>query len=193
MNIRILSCFIFLWLSALTVSCAVQNPSASDFYLVPDIKGCARGEEGDGSRSLKSGGDQEPAIEVVGSTIKYSREIDHMCCREVKFEKSIKGATITLYEVWSGEGCRCMCFSEISASVENVPAGKYTVLVYAKGTTTDGKPMDESLIISSSVVIFPLSTKSLSYSMPIEGFGGRMNKPVTDTRPRLARWVWVCT
>jgi len=153
MKNRSLSFIFSLGLSALAVSCMAQIPEASSFSLVPDIKGCALGKEEGGSRSAWNGEEQGPVIEVDGNTIRYARAIDHMCCRQVEFEKSIRGSTINLYEVWSGEGCRCMCFSEIGVSMEDIPAGTYTVRVYAKGIDTDGGSMEENLIISSDVII----------------------------------------
>lgn len=66
-------------------------------------------------------------------------------------KKEIVGSAINIYEVWSGASCRCICFSEIGATLENLPAGTYTVSVYEKGTKPDGSAMEQVLIISKEI------------------------------------------
>jgi hypothetical protein len=107
------------------------------------------------TKAFGIGEQQEPRIDVNISRITYSRAINHLCCRKVEIEEKVRGSTINIYEVWSGIGCKCMCFSEIGAMLEDVPQGVYTVNVYEKGTVPgDGsEPMEERLIVSEQVVI----------------------------------------
>jgi hypothetical protein len=118
------------------------------------VKGCAETDQGMESRAPGDKNEQEPAIEVTGNTLRYTRAIQHQCCRKVEFEQEIQGMDITLYEVWSGEGCRCECFSEIRADLEFVPSGNYLVRVYAKGMQPgSSEPMEQKLLISVEISI----------------------------------------
>jgi hypothetical protein len=91
---------------------------------------------------------------VIGNTLRYTRALQHQCCRKVEFEHEIQGTGITLYEVWSGEGCRCECFSELQVDLEFVPLGKYLVRVYEKGTQPgSSEPMEQKLLISVEISI----------------------------------------
>ncbi|MBA4379527.1 MAG: hypothetical protein C0393_02375 [Anaerolinea sp.] len=118
------------------------------------MKGCAETDQGMASRAAGGENEQEPAIEVIGNTLRYTRALQHQCCRKVEFEHEIQGANITLYEVWSGDGCRCECFSEIQADLEFVPAGDYLVRVYEQGAQPgSSKPMEEKLLVSEEVSV----------------------------------------
>jgi hypothetical protein len=118
------------------------------------VKGCAKTDQGMASRAAGGESEQEPAIEVIGNTVRYTRALQHQCCRKVEFEQEIQGANITLYEVWSGEGCRCECFSEIQAVLEFIPAGNYLVRVYEKGTQPgSSEPMEQKLLISVEISV----------------------------------------
>jgi len=118
------------------------------------VKGCAETDQGMSSRLPGDENEQEPAIEVIGNTLRYTRAIQHQCCRKVEFEQEIQGAEITLYEVWSGEGCRCECFSELQVDLEFVPSGDYLVRVYERGTQPGSSElMEEKLLISVEISI----------------------------------------
>jgi hypothetical protein len=121
--------------------------------LVPSVRGCAQAEGGSATKGGADGEEKEPALEVVGHTIRYSRSIHHLCCRTVEFNFTVKGPDIAVYEIWSGMGCKCICFSDIAASLESVPAGFYLVRVYESGTSPDGEPMEEKLLISKGVSV----------------------------------------
>lgn len=134
-----------------------QQPNLSNqsnlqnIVLLPLIKGCAETDKGMATRA--EGIEKNPQIEVNGNEVLYSRAISHQCCRQAEIEKETQNSTINIYEVWSGEGCRCMCFSEIEAKIQNVPSGRYAVNVYVKGTETNGEPIEQMIIISKDVVI----------------------------------------
>jgi hypothetical protein len=121
--------------------------------LVPSVRGCAQTDQGSTTKGGAAGEEKEPSIEVIGHTIRYSRSIPHQCCRAVKFKFTVKDSDIAIYEVWSGGGCKCMCFSDIAASLESVPAGNYLVRVYESGTLPGGEPMEEKLLISKGVSV----------------------------------------
>jgi len=129
----------------------VSPPQTGNYSIIfsPLVKGCAQTDKGTASRA--TGLEQEPKIEVNGNSIKYSRAIEHQCCRKVELQKEINGSAINIFEVWSGQGCRCMCFSEIEAELKNIPSGSYTVNVYEKGAFPDGKPMEQKLVITQKI------------------------------------------
>jgi hypothetical protein len=114
------------------------------------IRGCAETDKGMATRSSGEGTEQEPKIEINGNQIKYSRAINHMCCRKAEIQNEIINSTINIFENWSGIGCRCMCFSEIEAAVNDVPPGSYIVNVYEKGIQPgdNNRPMEQKLIIT---------------------------------------------
>jgi hypothetical protein len=106
------------------------------------------------ARSEAGGAEQGPGIGLDGAVITYSRATSHLCCRKVEITKEAVKHAINIYEIWSGMGCRCMCFSEITAELRDVPPGTYTVNVYAKGTEPlSGAPMEQVLIISREITV----------------------------------------
>ena len=136
---------------------APAQPATSDLQgiiLYPSVKGCAETDQGKETRSLSGGTVIEPEISVNGNEVLYSRAINHLCCRKAEIEKETDNSVINIYEVWSGIGCKCICFSEIEAKLQNIPSGTYTVNVYEKGTqAASEEPMDQTLIISQNIVI----------------------------------------
>jgi hypothetical protein len=114
------------------------------------VKGCAETDKGMETRGADET-ERAPSITISGNQINYSRAINHQCCRKAVIEKEISGSAINIFEVWSGEGCRCICFSEIEATLENIPAGHYAVNVYEKGTKPDGTSMEQATIISKEI------------------------------------------
>jgi hypothetical protein len=144
-------------LLVLLVGCSAKttpSPSTPEPRLSPLVKGCAETDQGMASRAAGGESEQEPAIEVIGNTLRYTRALQHQCCRKVEFEHEIQGDEITLYEVWSGEGCRCMCFSEIQVDLEFIPSGNYLVRVYEKGTQPgSSEPMEQKLLISVEISV----------------------------------------
>jgi hypothetical protein len=144
-------------LLALLAGCA---PPATALPYTPEprlslqVKGCAETDQGMASRAVGSENEQEPAIEVIGNAVRYTHALHHQCCRKVEFEHEIQGNEINLYEVWSGEGCRCECFSEIQADLEFIPSGNYLVRVYERGTQPGSSElMEEKLLISEEISV----------------------------------------
>jgi hypothetical protein len=128
--------------------------SDQDFVLSPAVEGCAKTDEGMASKAGGGQDEQKPVIEVSGNTIRYTRALNHQCCRKVAFEKVIEGTTIAIYEVWSGAGCKCMCYSKIGISLEHVPTGSYTVHIFESGTKPgSNEPLDQQILITENVTI----------------------------------------
>ncbi|MDO9128845.1 MAG: hypothetical protein Q7U34_03165 [Anaerolineales bacterium] len=144
-------------LFVLLAGCAAPvtpSPSTPEPRLSPTVKGCTETDQGMASRVPGDENEQEPAIEVIGDTLRYTRALQHQCCRKVEFEQEFQGAEITLYEVWSGEGCRCECFSEIQVDLEFIPAGNYLVRVYERGTQPGScEAIEQKLLISVEISI----------------------------------------
>ena len=143
---------VFVILYVPTIVKIPESPNLENVSFSSTIKGCAQRERGMAPRGNLTE-EKEPSIANEGNKIEYSRALNHLCCRMVIVDKKIEGWTINIYENWSGSGCRCMCFSEISAIVENLPKGTYTVNVYERGINPDGSQMEEKLIISDLVTI----------------------------------------
>jgi hypothetical protein len=147
-TLKLIGLFAMLGLTTCTANPTPQNTAVIN--LKPMVRGCAETDKGMAARA--EGKEVEPSIEVVGNSILYSRSIQHQCCRKVEFEYTIKDQDIMLYEIWSGEGCRCMCFSEIGAELENIPAGSYTMRVIMKDGLP-GIPSEDPLIIEKEIKI----------------------------------------
>jgi len=140
---------IYFWQNQIAASDELKG-----ILLLPSVKGCAETANGMTTKSLGGGTEQEPKIEINGNEVVYSRATNHLCCRKVEIAKETRKSVINIYEVWSGIGCKCMCFSEIKAELQNVPSGTYTVNVYVKGTESISEaPMGQILIISREITV----------------------------------------
>ncbi len=117
---------------------------------VPIVTGCAETLVGTAVRGAEFES-REITLKVGGNGIVYDRALSHLCCRkvDVSFERNDK--EITIYETWQGAGCRCSCFSETGASIENLPNGDYDVKVIERGTNPNGTPRRENIILNVSV------------------------------------------
>ncbi len=132
---------------------SAQKPPASaapvDFS--SSVKGCAENANGMAVRGWES--ERGPTVVVCGNQVTYSRAINHQCCRKAVVEHDVFTYTINIFETWSGEGCRCMCFSEMDATVNNLPPGRYMVNIYERGTKPNGEPMEQTTVLSQEVKI----------------------------------------
>jgi len=143
---------VFVILYVPTIVKIPESPNLENVSFSSIIRGCAQRERGMAPRGNLTE-EKEPSITIEENEVEYSRALNHLCCRMVIVDRKIEGWTINIYENWSGTGCRCICFSEISATVENLPKGTYTVNVYERGTNPDGIQMEEKLIISEYATI----------------------------------------
>jgi len=132
----------------------VEEEKEENITLSSSVKGCAETKEGTTAKSIGKETEKEPTIKVNGNNVVYSRALNHLCCRKAEIEKEIDDFTINIYEIWTGIGCKCICFSEIEAKLKNIPSGTYKVNVYEKGTQpgTD-EPMEQTLIISEEITV----------------------------------------
>lgn len=133
----------------------VSMPEDEKITLLASVKGCAESLQEVATKTVGEGIEQNPTIIALGNEIRYFRAINHLCGRKVEIEKEKIGNTINIYEIWSGMGAKCQCFSTIGAIISNVPSGNYTINVYEKGTEpgTGNAPMPQNLIISQSLAI----------------------------------------
>lgn len=67
-------------------------------------------------------------VAAVRGGIQVEHRVRHACCLQGAVESQVSGTTVTLREMLSGEGCRCMCGSTLRTLV-SVPAGTYAVVV----------------------------------------------------------------
>lgn len=143
-----------------SVNTNIINTNANtNLFFLSSIKGCAETNKGMTNSTKGVGNEIEklPTINVNGQTVTYSRAINHQCCRKVEITKEINNLTINIYEKWSGSGCKCMCFSEIEGTLNNVPADTFNVNVYETGTKPNSnEPMEQTLIISKEIVVKPV-------------------------------------
>lgn len=75
-----------------------------------------------------------PLLHVAGDSLLYTREVSHLCCREVTVSARQQQSLITITEYWFRPGCKCKCSSTVSAVMRQLPAGEYQVIVVETGT-----------------------------------------------------------
>lgn len=73
-------------------------------------------------------------IRSSGDSVVYSRFVHHGCCRKVKLNVERNGDIINIVEYWWGQICKCMCSSDLSTTVYQLPKGEYTVYAIETGT-----------------------------------------------------------
>lgn len=99
-------------------------PVSGDFTEFPDLK--APGTDG---------------IKADADSIVYTRNVNHLCCRQVKVSLDRNGNTITITEYWHRQGCKCKCSSTVRAVARQLPKGDYRVIAVETGTDpVDDKP-----------------------------------------------------
>lgn len=163
MNKNIIFSFIFIALAIAVVGTyfwsnyAVKPISleSEDIVFSSLINGCAESIEQRETLTKGNEIEQEPKIEINKNSVIYSRAINHICCRKVEVEKEVRGSVLNIYEVWGGDTCKCMCFTEIGARFDNVPLGIYSVNVYEKGKipSQTEESIELKLIISQNISI----------------------------------------
>ena len=146
MNRPILAFAILLVLDTATAS---AEPSLSI-----QVDGCAATKTGMVSQARSPWITIDPKIEVVGGSIRYIRAGEHQCCRQVEILQQVQKSKIVLTEYWTGEGCRCVCFSQIEATLTNLVSGDYEVTVYSGGiATTTHSNIEPKALLSQTVRI----------------------------------------
>ncbi|MBD3311894.1 hypothetical protein GF352_00310 [archaeon] len=118
-----------------------------------NITGCAETINGTTTRS-RMPDNTSPSITVKNGVLEYYRATSHLCARKAVVEHEINKSIITLYEVWTGLGARCICFSEINASIKGLTNGNYLVNVYETGVKPgSNESMTPRLLVTETINI----------------------------------------
>ncbi|NQU11644.1 thermonuclease family protein [bacterium] len=119
------------------------------------VRGCAETATGLVARVRGAQRTVAPTLQVGRGSLRYFRSGGHRCCRQVDVRPRIDAGKIALTEFWTGQGCRCQCFSEISATVSNLASGPYTVTVDRGGVAPGSDQVLEPEVVLSRKVVVP--------------------------------------
>lgn len=151
---------VFAILASLFSGCVSEDDSKSDedgLNLIFEVVGCAETGEGTAVRGKSVFEEKEPVIDYRDGQIIYERTLRHLCCRKAevihKVRQGYDEKELSLFEMWSGRGCRCMCQSHIMAALEGMEPGRYDVRVMVTGVNPDGTPMTEQGIVQKKVFV----------------------------------------
>jgi hypothetical protein len=93
------------------------------------------------------------SIRAEGDSIIYERFVSHGCCRKVRVNSEKQGNVITITEFWWGKICKCMCSSDVTAVIRQLPKGEYRVYAIETGTDPiDDKPTSGKDTVMSQLV-----------------------------------------
>lgn len=116
------------------------------------ITGCAETIDGKSTRDINEAQETSgPRVFINKNVISYHRSLDHLCCRKVIVEQSLDNEVLNIFEVWSGPGCKCICNSEINASII-VPEGTYVINVYETGTQPESSEKMTPRLLLTGIV-----------------------------------------
>lgn len=151
--VTLLSLFVILYF-ILPIPAQGQAPAkVPDVRFFSSVKGCAESASDAPTRAMGQS-ERGPSVMVSGNSVIYSQALSHLCCRKAELQNELGKGEIIIFETWSGQGCRCMCFSEIEAKLENLPSGHYTLTVYERGTEPgSSKQMEQTVIVTKEVGI----------------------------------------
>ena len=126
-----------------------EPPSAVLNY---NITGCAETIDGKSTRDINEARETSgPRAFINEDIVSYHRSLDHLCCRKVIIQESLTNEVLNIYEVWTGPGCRCICHSEINATIK-VPDGTYVINVYETGTDPEtNEKMTPNLLLTGII------------------------------------------
>jgi len=111
-------------------------PSSGDFMDLPDL--LTPGTEG-----------------IIGDadSIVYTRNVGHLCCRQVNVSLERMENIITITEYWHRQGCKCKCNSTVKAVIRQLPKGVYRVIAVETGTDpVDDKPVAGKDTVMNQVI-----------------------------------------
>ncbi len=129
-----------------------QSATTTDTSLITSwqVMGCAEKATRADTKFPSSGEFTDyPVLPVVGTdgikadadSIVYSRNVSHLCCRQVKVTVERTVNMISITEYWYRQGCKCKCSSTVRAVIRQLPKGDYRVLAIETGTDpVDDKP-----------------------------------------------------
>lgn len=80
-------------------------------------------------------------VETNADSIVYTRNVTHLCCRQVKLSVERIGNDIHITEYWYRQGCKCRCSSTVRAVIRHLSKGDYRLIAIETGTDPfDDKP-----------------------------------------------------
>jgi hypothetical protein len=118
------------------------------------VKGCAETISGQSSKGLINQSAQT-RIDLIENEIIYQRYVTHLCCRKAVVEYEINRSIIDIYEIWSGIGCKCMCYSEINASISGLTPGEYLINVYETGIEPGSNESMTPRLLITEIIQYP--------------------------------------
>ena len=129
------------------------SPALSDSSISfsTQVKGCAQKATRENTKFPGAGQDTEypelsasgtDGILVKGDSVVYTRNVDHLCCRQVELSANRTGQVITITEYWHRQGCKCRCSSTVRLVMKQLPKGQYSLYGIETGTSpVDDKPV----------------------------------------------------
>ena len=122
--------FILLSLSFLFIlGCKASIITEQKGMLSYSIKGCINKQYVIAKREIL----EEPlTIQATENSINIQHKVNHLCGLDLILQQSIKNAQITVIEVFTGQGAKCICDSEISAKISPLEKGVYNLKIYKK-------------------------------------------------------------
>lgn len=144
---------ITLFIVALIVTPFLPTTETREASFNYTITGCAETEEGMTMRDIMPD-NVSPALTPINGDIKYYRATSHLCCRKATVNYDQNKSVINIYEDWTGVGCRCICYSEINATISGLPAGTYIITVFETGIQPDSnESMIPRILISQTITL----------------------------------------
>jgi len=116
-----------------------SEPVLSGLVYTPIIRGCSAAGTNPQTNSIyQNGTERKATILAQGTDIVYDRAISHPCDMKATVESEARGASINIYEKWTGKGiANCICYSELGIRISSIPNGTYTVNAYRQWTEGD--------------------------------------------------------
>ena len=140
---------------------AMLQDAGVELRFVPDVAGCAVSEDGTAPRARRGQSLKPPEVVVEGGRVRYERALRHLCCRTVALHHEVEDRQIRIVEMWTGRGCRCHCSSTVGASLEGLPAGRYTISVRRTGTeASTSEPLPLVTVLEETIQILPLEGRN---------------------------------
>jgi hypothetical protein len=91
------------------------------------VKGCINKQEVQTKTGLV---EEHLAIEATEDSIIFEHKTNHLCGLDIDIQQSIKDAQITIIEVFTGQGAKCICDSDIAARIYPLEKGIYNLKLY---------------------------------------------------------------
>ncbi len=117
---------------------------SEDISVKSEMRGCSN------TRSIFRADSPEPEITTENNNLKLTHKLNHNCCKNVTVSTEVRGITISITELHEGTTCKCVCESDLKATIGPFTPGSYKVGVYHqdKDYTTE-----KDLLFSTNVTI----------------------------------------